>query len=32
MSIVRMLADGAGLFWDVHPTVGGLALDPPREA
>ena len=25
------LTDGAGAFWDVHPTVGGLALDPPRD-
>ena len=25
------LTDGAGTFWLVHPTVGGLALDPPRD-
>ncbi len=25
------VTDGNGLFWEVSPTVGGLALDPPRE-
>jgi hypothetical protein len=25
------LTDGNGGFWEVSPTVGGLALHPPRE-
>ena len=25
------LTDGRGGFWEVSPTVGGLALDPPRD-